>query len=184
MIPMLVGARFVRRRPGPRRAKVWVSADSTALIALPPSTVAVQTLTTEAVLESQGKPTIARIRGTWVATHDHSAASATSSLYVAMGITVVSTKSVTAGVASLPTPITNSEWPWMFWDMYKVGTETVTAVGFQQTNSLDNRTVDCKAMRKVPPASTLVAVFETGPALEGAPDVNATLAVRILLLPS
>ena len=184
MIPMLVGSRFVRQRSkAPRRAKVWVGAFSSTWVAHPPSTSTVVTLITEGDIESQGKPTLARVRGTWAAMHDISAAGVTSAMVVAAGITVVSTKAVTAGITAVPTPLTNIEWPWLWWDSVVAGVE-IDGAGVAEHVEQGNRIVDSKAMRKLPPASALIMVFETGPALEGAPDVNVALALRLLLMPS
>ena len=182
MIPMLVGSRFRRQTKIARRLKVWVGSQSSRF-QMANSVIAVQTIIDEASLEIQGKPTVARIRGTWNAWHDHSAAAATSSMMVACGITLVSTKSATVGSTALSSPLTNIEWPWLWWDATVVGTEVVTAVGVESA-TCSNRMIDSKAMRKVPPAHTMVFVIETGPALEGAPDANIAFALRILLMPS
>ena len=182
MIPMLVGSRFIWRKTAARRSKVWVGAQGT-IAALGPSSASAFTIIDETSLETQGKPTIARCRGMWNAWHDTSAAAATSSMVVAAGIAVVSTKAITAGVTAIPNPLTNIEWPWLWWDSALVGNEVITAVGVQSIGNT-NRVIDSKAMRKIPPASTLILVLESGPALEGAPDANVAFALRMLLMPS
>jgi len=183
MIPMLVGARFVRRKATARRSKVWLGSQSTTALGLAPSTAAVFTIVDETQVETQGKPTIARVRGTWNVWHDRAAASATSAMSVAAGITVVSTKSLAIGVTALPTPITNIEWPWLWWDSAVVGIDVGDATGFERIER-NNRLIDSKAMRKVPPASTIVLIVEAGAALLGAPDARLAFVIRMLLMPS
>jgi len=183
MIPMLVGARFVRRKTTARRSKVWLGAQSSTALGLSPSTAAVFTIVDETQVETQGKPTIARVRGTWNAWHDRTAAPATSAMVVAAGITVVSTKSLTIGVTALPTPLANIEWPWLWWDSTVVGIDVGDATGFEQLTTF-NRSIDSKAMRKVPPASTVVLIVEAGAAMLGAPDARLVFAIRMLLMPS
>ncbi len=184
MIPMLMAGRFARpRAKTARRSKVWVGAQSATATGLGPSSAVVFTVIAEADLETQGKPTIARVRGTWNAWYDRAAAPATGAMIVGAGITLVSTKSVTAGIASLPQPLTNIEWPWLWWDTTIVGLDFGDATGFQLLeNSV--RVVDSKAMRKVPPGNTLVLIVETSPALLGAPDTRFGFSIRILLMPS
>ena len=184
MIPMLMAGRFARTRTRTaRRSKVWSGASSPANISLAPSEIAANTIFPEASVENLGKPTLARVRGTWSASPDTSLATATSYMYVHGGITFVSAKALAIGVTALPGPLTNPEWPWIWWDSVLVGTEVRTAVGFIDTG-LNTRAVDSKAMRKIPPGSALVAVWEAGPALEGAPDTIVNFSFRMLFLPS
>ena len=145
MIPMLVGSRFARRtRTGPRRSKVWVGAINNVLD-LAPSGSATATLISEIDIESQGKPTLARCRGSWIAHQDLSAAAATSGMWVAAGIAVLNAKAVSSGVTAMPLPISNVEFPWIWWDAVYVGIEVNTAVGIIDLVR-DNRIVDSKAM--------------------------------------
>ena len=184
MIPMLVGSRFRRARVArPRRSKVWVGATNTSVIAMPPSSTSFATILTETTIETQGKPTLARVRGTWVAQVDRSLNSGTSMMRLAAGITVVSTKSAAIGITALPLPLSQIEWPWLWWDATFVGQEVFTAVGTQEMGELI-RPVDSKAMRKLPPASTMVIVFEAGAVMEGAPDAVVAYSLRMLLMPS
>jgi len=182
MIPMLMAGRFRGRRTvprGPRRSKVWSGA-STALQNLAPATASTIAIFTEGQIENLGKPTLARVRGTWLAYEDVSVGIEPALMEVALGITVVSTKAFTIGVTALPTPITNPEWPWLYWDSMYIGSENVDSVPFPAIN----RVVDSKAMRKLPPGSTLIAVFEAGAALEGTPEANALFSIRMLFMPS
>ena len=184
MIPMLVGSRF-RRAPAKtaKRSKVWVGSVSASAEALPPSNARVFTLINEANLETQGKPTIARIRGTWNAYPDIGSAPAASSMFCFVGITLVSTRALTQGINSVPLPSDNIEWPWMFWDVATVGVEVAaTATGAPVDITRNNRVLDTKAMRKCPPAHTLILVVQTSVALDGAPDSLFTFATRILLM--
>ena len=181
MIPMLVGSRFRRASVRtPKRSKVWVGSTSGAEVSLAAAGTAFQTMVDEASMETQGKPTIARVRGTWHVADDPSQSTGPALVAVAMGITVVSTKSVAAGIGSLPTPLTNIEWPWLAWDAVIAGTEESAAVPYPAIL----RDIDSKAMRKVPPASTMIIVFEAGAELAATSHVNIAFAVRILLLPS
>ncbi len=186
MIPMLMAGRFARRaRTGPRRSKVWVGAISSAATAIAPGATGLFGLITEASLEAQGKPTIARIRGTYNVYYDSAATSSgvTGAMIVTCGICLVSTKAFAAGIASVPLPITNVEFPWIWWDSVMVGQDVRSAVGFTEIGQT-NRPIDSKAMRKVPPAHTLIFVFEATGGLQGAPDARLMFDTRILLLPS
>jgi len=143
------------------------------------------TLVTEADLEGQGKPTVARIRGTWNASPDIAQAPLQNVMQVFAGITLVSTKSFTAGIASLPTPRANIEWPWMWWDVVTIGMTVSAALDPTPIDITgNNRVVDSKAMRKAAPGHTMVLLVESSPALTGAPDALVSFATRILLMPS
>ena len=181
MIPMLAVSRFSRGGArAPRRSKVWLGAQIQGF-SLAAAGTSVSTLILEGVLENQGKPTIARVRGSWIAFVDESASTEPTFGFVTAGIAVVSTKSVTAGVASLPLPATNVEFPWIWWDTIQVGSENsdTTHIGWNQEHIIDG-----KAMRKIPPASTLVAVFEASPSFAGTLAVDGAMHVRMLLMPS
>ena len=183
MIPMLVGSRFRRTRVAtPRRSKVWVGARFSTALNLAPGATSFATLIDESLIETQGKPTLARCRGSWIAMNDASAAAATGLMTVAAGITVVSTKAAQAGIASLPLPLSNIEYPWLWWDATYVGIERETA-GVQSAGQ-HVRMIDSKAMRKLPPASTLIIVFEASAVLHGNPDGVISFDLRMLLMPS
>ena len=105
-------------------------------------------------------------------------------MVVAAGITTVSAAAATAGILSLPLPINDIEWPWLWWDSAFVGNENYAASNTTLDLSAANRVIDSKAMRKVPPSHVCVLVFQAGVALKGAPDANVSFIVRILLMPS
>ncbi len=93
----------------------------------------------------------------------------------AYGLAVVSTAAFTAGVASIPTPWTESSWDgWFVWRSFGINLEFIDGTGFGLWNQTQE--VDSKAMRKVTQAETIVLVAESQ---SGAFDISMPL--RLLL---
>ena len=78
----------------------------------------------------------------------------------AFGIAVVSEAAAAAGVGSIPTPITESDWDgWMVWQPFAHHMHVATAVGFSEP-SAGRFDYDSKAMRKMADQESLVFVVE------------------------
>ncbi len=102
--------------------------------------------------------TIGRIRGHLYVTQA-AGTSAGDGFVGAFGICVVTTAAVTAGIASVPTPITEAGFDgWMYWTALAVQFRG-TAVGDGPASYVE-REVDVKAMRKNNIDETLIGVFE------------------------
>ena len=180
---MFVRNRFARRTAvrSARRSKVWAGAQI-GLTQMAAGQVAFNTLESEADLESQGKPTIARIRGQILVQTDFSAEVPEDKCNVGFGIALLDARAVAAGAGSLPGPLTNIEFPWMWWHSSVIAVQTT--VGLEQVlSNFDRIEVDGKAMRKAAPGHLLVLVAEVL-AITGTSDIEYFGALRILLMPS
>jgi len=80
----------------------------------------------------------------------------------AVGIGIASTAAVTAGIASVPTPIAEQESEnWLYWHAFNMNSVTSTiADGVNSVGYNFELVVDSKAMRKAPPDLTFYAAFE------------------------
>ena len=133
---------------------------------------AVFTLVSEAILEAGPSPTIVRVRGEFWAKSQTSAVNAR----VTAGIIVVTNKALAAGVASLPSPLTDGGSDWLWWDTYGLAWQT----GEPIESGAVRRVIDSKAMRKVGLNQVLVMVIETT-SISGTPSVDMSFAGRVLL---
>ena len=177
-------ARGVARRAGvraPRRSRIW-DALPIPLAQTAGGSSVFTILVTEAALLSQGKPTIARMRGAMHVQMDRSAEVAEDKALVTYGIAMLEGRAVAAGVASLPTPATNGDFPWMW-----IGTATIasptTLTEDEGAMRFERTLIDAKAMRKAGPGELLVMVTEVT-SITGTPDVECWGFIRVLLMPS
>jgi len=83
----------------------------------------------------------------------------------AMG--VVSAPASAAGIGSIPTPITESNFPWVVYQPMIAGIQVATAVGAQNPSG-NYYEVDSKSMRKVKLGEDIVFVVENNSAADGA----------------
>jgi len=119
--------------------------------------------------------TILRIRGEWAADIDGTVAEGVGA-FITAGLILVPEGT---GATVLWSPFTDSDAPWMWWDVFNLlYDETVTdVIGSQQTLSR-HRVIDSKAMRKVRNTELqLVAENTTG---QGAINVNIMTSARVL----
>ena len=156
---------FPRRFQGSRRKSAW---------GLGPQEPAQQITATGSILWANGvvlvasdAATIVRIRGHALLYLD--AATAGGDGFVgALGIGVVTSAAFVAGVASVPTPITESDWEgWMWHQFFQLragGTIDASVAGdVDQVNSTSAAMqidIDTKAMRKINSDETLMGVIE------------------------
>ena len=131
----------------PRKDRAW---------ALGPEAVSVTAsnssslLWTNGVITSLAKVTIARIRG-----HGRiilSAAAAINDGFAgALGIGVVAQNAFAAGIASLPIPVTDSDWDgWMWHNFFDIRAISATiADGVNSVSTVFDFDIDTKAMRKL-----------------------------------
>ena len=125
--------------------------------------------------------TVVRIRGHFSAFLE-SFTSAGDGFHGAVGIGLVSAAAFAAGIASVPTPITESAWDgWLwhnFFDCFGALAAGSTNVGVHG-NSGVSIDIDTKAMRKVSDEMTIFAAAEV--AESGTAIMNAHLDSRLLL---
>jgi len=146
---------FVQARmQGPRRATEWgASADVTTATTLAAATNVIQQSFSVAVLSDVVPTTIVRVRGhIWVASDQ---ASVSEEPFGAIGFALVSQNALTAGVASIPGPITNEpDDRWFVYETFQAYFATGEGVSWQRYD------FDSKAMRKVEDGDALVVMVE------------------------
>jgi len=128
-------------------------------------------------LTSAGGLTLIRTRG-WASFH-FDPASIADSLQVGIGLGIYSSDAFGAGAASMPGPISDADYDWVYHTTFVLGpTFTATEDG---TNILHNlwTEVDFKAMRKMKPNQTLGWIAESL-VLSGGGSVDLSVSARHL----
>ncbi len=134
-------------------------------------------------LVSEAKATIVRIRGSLLMTLNK-ATTAGDGIVGAVGMGIVSTDAFGQGVASMPGPYDNPEWPGWIWHSYfhvkGVAAQTI-GQDVARNSGLDVRLeIDSKAMRKWASNEVLMGVWDTD--IEtGDAQVNVVADTRILI---
>ena len=106
--------------------------------------------------------TVVRIRGSIMVVGDTSTVGQGESTAWALGIGVVPEATASAGVGSLPTPITDANWDgWMYHRYGFLIAEHLLGTGEVAGELFERVEIDCKAMRKLSTDQVLVTVFET-----------------------
>ena len=99
---------------------------------------------------------------------------------IGVGIGVVSTDAATAGAASVPDPIGEPDYPWLYWadiPFYFAG----SGPGGDEITAHVRRQFDIRSMRKLKPRETLTWVFQYGN-LVGNPPLSLNVAnTRVLV---
>ncbi len=108
--------------------------------------------------------TVLRIRGGGVACLDGAVDGDTNNIAVAIG--VVSTDAAAAGTGSLPDPIQEPEYDWLYWEEFSL--KNALAIAAEASSDIFHSVrfrFDTKAMRKIKPGSSLIMVVQTGTAV-------------------
>ena len=125
---------------GPRRKTAWIFGTQTGVDGAPQAvTGSVSTLATGA-LEFTAPATLVRIRG-MLSLFLESSAAAANGFHGAFGIGLASTPAITAGIASLPIPITDEEDSnWMFHQYFAIhsGGTIAAATAAQQADQVNS----------------------------------------------
>ncbi len=132
-------------------------------------------------IDFQVPATILRIRGSGGLIMFDETVQAGDEIDIGIGIGIVSTDAFNAGVASLPNPLGDFEYPWLY--LAQQDLVCTVAIGDQALGSTTYRfpDVDTRAMRKIKPSQALVYVFESGGAA-GAPVTNLKFpTLRVLI---
>ena len=150
-----------RQNRGPRRATQWLgSALGTDVIAL-----AAGASTIDQTFAFVEPATIVRTRGSIWVTSDQVAT--TEHPFGALGVAVVTDQAAAAGVASVPTPITeNDSDDWLLWTPFAQSVRFASGIGFD-SQAFSRFDFDSKAMRKVDDNSTAVVMIENSSATDG-----------------
>jgi len=158
----------VSRGRGVRRRTHWVE----ALGAVADLTATGSTLLFTSAVGHEGE-TIVRVRGLFTAVLE--VAGVGDGFFGAFGMAIVTTAAATAGVASIPTPLTEGGWDgWLLHRYFDVA-RSVQAGGPGEYTRLE---LDSKAMRKANEDESLVGVLEI--AENGVAQMSAQVRVRIL----
>ncbi len=141
----------IASRSSSKRQTEWVNLNFDAAVL---SAVSSTLFTTSFVPLVSGL-TLIRMRGELIVSSLMNAA--TDAMTIAVGCILVSDEAVAAGVASIPSPITDADDDWLYYQWCSVQSGVLGAPG-QGTEFRFN--VDNKAMRRFPAGKTLVAVAE------------------------
>ena len=137
-----------------------------------------------AKIRSMSRPTIRRIRGQW--SMHFQAATADIDLVATFAIGLATEQAMVAGVASLPDPISEGDYSWMFWDSSSMSNhQAITGVlSFDSGIGGFIRDIDTKAMRKVKSEEeglfAVLQLFNGGIAIP-AGGVQSAFSFRVLL---
>ena len=172
---MAIRSRIVR----PKRQTLWIGG-ALSLQQLAGSTSGFAFLVTEAQFSNLGRPTVIRIRGRFHAQMDRSAEVAEDKAVVTSGIAMVEARAAAAGIGSLPKPVTNSDFSWMWIGAHTLATPT-TLTEDEGSMRFERIDVDAKAMRKAQPSMALVLVTEVT-SIAGVPDIECWGFLRMLLM--
>ena len=126
-----------------------------------------------------GRPTIARIRG-YLRVQMTAAGAAGSQSQWGFGITTLQDSATT----QFPTPLFNQDEPWLYYASGHLTTPSVGEFGDGGQTRGITFDVDSKAMRIVRPGYNVIAVFENLALLGASPQIEASAAGRMLIMPS
>ena len=167
-----VGRAVVR---APRRPTFWEG--STHAITLASAQSATTSVVSEAILENTPNPTLIRIHGE-VIINVTARTAAQDAATIGLGIIPQGKAAITAGVASMPKPLTEIGSPWIWHRMVNMRSNVAPVNG---TDILGNRhiLIDNKSMRKFDLNQGLQLIVENV-AQTGTITVTILLAVRVL----
>ncbi len=150
--------RRVVRGKGPRRKTQWVGPADQANVTVAAGGASILN-SFDPQAQGLQSPTIVRTRGSF--SFQPAAFSADVAIHGAYGIGVVSDQSFNAGVASMPEPFSDADWDgWFVWRSFTMAFEFQDATGTQFPVNIMYE-IDSKAMRKVGPNETVVAIAES-----------------------
>ena len=97
------------------------------------------------------------------------------------GLAVVSTDAVAAGAGSLPDPLGEPEYPWLWWKEINMFSITTLDIGGTGSPLEFRQEVDSKAMRKVKPGESLTWIGQVA-SVSGTPAMRVRVAqTRVLI---
>jgi len=121
--------------------------------------------------------TVVRLRGHGFIHLD--AAAALDSMVVGVGLIIEATEAFTAGVGSVPTPLTDMDADWIWHDVFALGPAVAAADDGGDLSRNVQFSIDNKAMRKFRTGEELGFVIE-GDIIAGSPTVDVFMAARQL----
>jgi len=163
---------------GMRQRKHWHAFFGSATAVSADSTVLLDTFTA-----AGGEPfTILRMIGEVGISFASQTLVANDAASITVGIGVVSADAATLGASALPDPLSEPEYSWLWWYSTVIRNMTVTTEAlFPQGGGYSRKEINSKAMRRVGPRESLVAVAQYSDVL-GTPSITIDLAgTRILI---
>ncbi len=159
---MARGIRRGSRRSGSRRATFWETTSTTTLQTLTDGGTisAVNTIVTEAELDSVPNPTLIRVRGQIYQDLGANANSLGDSILIAHAIMVVDSKQRGIGTGAMPLPLSSNSEDFLWADSTFLGNSLLSADGLNGSRRQAMITIDSKAMRKISLNQVLVMVTE------------------------
>ncbi len=126
------------------------------------------------------KQTIMRNRGQYVVSIDGPTDG--DKINVGLGLIIVSSEALAAGVTSIPLPISNGDAPWLWHQLVPLMAQAGTGVGasLNAMSVVGRGEIDAKAMRKVGLNEALVFVMQSV-STSGTPAVDIVGAFRTLV---
>ncbi len=98
----------------------------------------------------------------------------------AMGMIVITSSASAAGVASIPTPITEGDADWFVWQGLQNRLKFASGVGVTEGEGVVSRyTVDSKAMRKVGPDQDLGVMVQNSSAVGASIQIIGRIMVKL-----
>ena len=154
--------RRFQHRSQPKRLTSWSVGAESALVSLT-STGSALWLT--GVVPAQSGLTIVRTRGEFLA-YLTAASGVNNGFTGAVGLGIVSTEAFAAGVASVPTPLSDSDWDgWLWHSFFHLMSGAIMDGTAAADTNLENTVqvrlpIDSKAMRKLPDGWTVIGVVQ------------------------
>ena len=140
---------------------------------------ATQVLGTGVALEFLQRVTLARLRGNAVVHMDPGAAG--DSMVVGLGAVLVSDDAFTAGSASVPSPLDDADYSWIYHQLFVLG-PAISATEVSELGLQNVRVeIDSKAQRKCVPGQVLTFVWDAV-IIAGSPTYDGNAAVREMAL--
>ena len=166
-----------RNYPAPRRVPEW----SGVIVAIEGQGLAAgQSFgDTNTAAEATIRNTVARVRGSCLI--HLTAGAASDSMIVGVGLGVVNADAFAIGSTSVPSPLDDAEWSWLWHGLFVLG-PCIAADSVNEEVLLSQRKeIDGKAMRKMTANETLFFIAD-GVILSGSPTFKVNAAVRFLFL--
>ena len=165
-------------RTSVRRPTFWTGFQTSEIVLNAGGPASFLVVITEAALENVPNPTLIRSRGEWSASMTVSTDAA--AVVVGAGLAVVDSRAATAGVASLPRPLLESDSDdWLWWGVMYLKNSVAGLTDIMPSRSKE---LDSKAMRKIGSNEVVVAVFEAfDPTATAIVTTQVQMSARILL---
>ena len=164
-------ARDFRARPA-RQRKHWHQLLSSMAQFTAAGTILLDTFT-----DADRDPfTVMRLIGEVSVGPDETGITAGDSAMIFIGIGVVSTDAAVVGASAMPDPGGEADFPWLWWAPIFVQIPTIADL----CASVRHVEISSKAMRKVGPGQSLVAIAEYAD-LAGTPPLDVVLSARLLV---